>query len=75
VVMARYHLATGNTLEAQRLIDGLTTLSPACREAWALKAIVAAKLGDRGLADRAAAEAAVLGTEPMPFAIPGRAEG
>lgn len=75
VVMARYQFAKGNTVEAQRILDCLTTLNPACKEGWALKSIVAAKLGDQRLAEQAAAEAAVLGVRPVPFCIPGRAEG
>ncbi len=75
VAIGRHHLATGNDLEAMRILDAVTTLFPACKDAWALKAAVAAKLGDHQLAERAASEAAVLGAGPVPFAIPRRAEG
>jgi hypothetical protein len=75
MVMARYQFATGNALEALRLLEGVTSLTPACSEAWLLKAAVAAKLGDHQLAERAASEAAVLGAAAVPFSsIPGRAE-
>jgi hypothetical protein len=74
VVMARYQLATSNALEALRLLDAVTTLTPGCEQAWALKVAVAVKLGDRALAERAAAEAAAIGAEPVQFLIPGRAE-
>jgi len=73
VALGRFHLATGNDLEALRILVAVTALFPACKDAWALQAVVAAKLGDHQLAERAAAEAALLGAEPIPFSIPGGA--
>jgi tetratricopeptide (TPR) repeat protein len=75
LVQARYLLATGNREAALKLIEAVTTLFPLSSDAWALRAKIALAMGDHEGAALAIAEAATLGEEPVPFAVPGRAEG
>jgi Flp pilus assembly protein TadD len=75
LALARHHVAKGNDAQALLVLDAVTTLSPACAEAWALKATVATRLGDQQLAARCTAEAAALGQAPAPFGSPVVAEG
>jgi hypothetical protein len=73
LAMARYHLATGNADQARVLVDALTLLHSGSREAWEMKAKLAAAAGDEATAEKARIEAAALaGCEPT-FAIPGQA--
>lgn len=76
VAMARYLEAVGQGVEALKLLDAVLLLSPACRDAWVVKAIVAKNLGREEEALAAEAEAAALdggGLVPFPFGIPAKA--
>jgi hypothetical protein len=75
LALVRHHVAKGNDLEALRLLDAVTTLSPASVEAWAMKAQVATRLGDIPLASEASAEAAALGEPATSFGAAPMAEG
>ena len=75
LALARYRLVKDNALDALRLVDAVTTLSPTNREAWALKAVAARSLGDHKLAARAEAEAIALGEGPVLFATQPMAQG
>ncbi|MCI0674078.1 MAG: hypothetical protein L0Y64_26830 [Myxococcaceae bacterium] len=78
MVMARWEARTGNPGEALKRLDAVLLLTPFAQEVWALKAEVAAQLGDVELQRAAELEAAALGAEvrgPLPVAMPGRAEG
>jgi tetratricopeptide (TPR) repeat protein len=72
LAMVRYHLATGKPAEARALVDAVTLLHPASREAWEAKATVAQATDDTAAAEQARLEAAALQEEPA-FAIPGPA--
>lgn len=72
LAMVRYHLATGKPAEARALVDAVTLLHPASREAWEAKATVARAAGDAAAEAQARLEAAALQEEPV-FAIPGAA--
>jgi tetratricopeptide (TPR) repeat protein len=73
LAMARYRLATGAPAEAAALVDAVTRIFPASREAWELKARVAQHSGDTAAADLARIEAAALAAEDPVFAVPGPA--
>jgi predicted Zn-dependent protease len=73
LAMARYHLATGRAGEARALVDAVTLLHATSREAWELKARLAAAAGDDATAEKARVEAAALGAGEPAFAIPGPA--
>jgi len=75
VAMARHLEAVGKPDEALRLLDAVLLLSPACRDAWVVKAIVAKNVGREEEALAAEAEAMALdGAAPVPlFGIPGKA--
>jgi tetratricopeptide (TPR) repeat protein len=73
LAMARYHLATGNAAAARALVDAVTLLHTTSREAWELKAKLAAAAGDEATAEAARVEAAALGVDEPAFAIPGPA--
>lgn len=74
LAMARHLAAVGKDGEAMKLLDAVTTLSPACREAWAAKCALAKKLGLAEEAVAAEAEAASLDGTPVPlFGPPGKA--
>jgi tetratricopeptide (TPR) repeat protein len=77
LAMARHEAHAGQLAEALHRLEAVVLLAPFAREAWALKAEVAGKLGDAAAAQRAALEAAALGGDaPLrPFGVPGRAEG
>ena len=75
LALARYHLATGNAPEALRVVDALTVLRPALRDAWLLKAEIGTKLNDAGMAERARVEAAGLEGMAVPFAVAAAARG
>lgn len=73
LAMARYHLATGEPDNARALVDAVVLLHTTSREAWEMKATIAAATGDATAAEQARIEAAAL-TEGVPaFAIPGPA--
>lgn len=73
LAMVRYHLATGRAAEARALLDAVTLLHSASREAWELLGRVAREAGDVEAAERARVEAIALGDGEVPFAIPGPA--
>jgi hypothetical protein len=73
LAMARYHLATGKSELARALVDAVTLLHSRSREAWELKATLAAAAGDAATAEQARLEAAALGEPEPAFAIPGPA--
>jgi hypothetical protein len=73
LAMARYHLATGEPERARALADAVTLLHTRSREAWELKATLAAANGDTATAEQARLEAAALGEPEPAFAIPGPA--
>lgn len=73
LAMVRFHLAKGHAAEARALLDAVTLLHPASREAWELLGRVAREAGDVEAAERARVEAAALGEGALPFAIPGPA--
>ncbi len=73
LAMARYHLATGNPEQARALVDAVTLLHAGSREAWEMKAKVAAATGDEAGAAKARIEAATLTDGEPAFAVPGQA--
>jgi tetratricopeptide (TPR) repeat protein len=75
VAMARWCAASGDLARAAKLADALVTLFPGDPLAWRCKADVARVSGDSATADECAAEAAVRGSAPTPFAVPGMARG
>ncbi len=75
VAMARWCAASGDGARAVKLADALVTLFPGEALAWRCKAEVARVAGDTETADACAAEAAVRGSAPTPFAVPGLARG
>lgn len=75
LAMARYHLATGKSELALKLVDAVTMVYPSSNKAWGLRAEIAVAQGDHEGAAQAQAEAAALGAEPVPFAIPGKVRG
>jgi tetratricopeptide (TPR) repeat protein len=76
LAMARYHHHTGDNRAALKLLDAVTTLAPACRQAWAYKAVVARSAGDFQSASEAEIEAAALeGHERVPFTMFTQARG
>jgi Flp pilus assembly protein TadD len=78
LAMARWEASAGKAAEALKRLDAVLLLAPFSQEAWALKAEVAAQLGDTEQQRAAELEAAALGAEvrgPLPFAMPGLAEG
>lgn len=73
LAMARYLVATGKAEHARALVDAVTLLHSGAREAWELKARLAAAAGDVATAEQARIEAAALGDAEPAFAIPGPA--
>ena len=73
--MARWCTATGDLARAAHLAEALVVLFPADPLSWRCKADVARASGDVVLADECIAEAAVRGSAPAPFAVPGVAQG
>ena len=53
----------------------MTLLNPMERDAWLCKAEVARAAGQHEVAAMATAEAAAIDGEPVPFAVPGVAQG
>lgn len=75
LIQARYLLTTGDLAAAQKLADAVVTIFPTSASAWTLRAELALAAGEHEAAALARAEAAALGHEPVPFSVPGRAEG
>ena len=73
LVMVRWLSATGSATEARALVDAVTRLFPASRDAWEEKARVLAAAGDEAGAAAARLEAAALGVADPPFGLPGAA--
>jgi hypothetical protein len=75
VAMARWCAVTGDLARAGKLADALVTLFPGDPQAWRCKGEVARAAGDAATADECNAEAAMRGSAPAPFAVPGVARG
>jgi tetratricopeptide (TPR) repeat protein len=75
VAMARYCAATGDMARAQAIADAMIALHSMEREAWLCKADLARAVGELDEVAECAAEAAALEGEPVPFAMPGVAQG
>jgi hypothetical protein len=75
VAMARHLAETGRGEQAMKLLDAVTTLTPDCRDAWVVKAMLASKLGMAELAATAeqVARACEFTNAPV-FGAPGPAE-
>lgn len=75
IAMARHLEAVGKPDEALKLLDAVLLLSPTCRDAWVVKAIIAKNIGRDEEALTAESEAAALdGGWPVPlFGVAGRA--
>lgn len=66
LAMVRYLIATGQNVDASRLLDAVTVLAPHNRRAWQLKAEVAGALGHDDEATAATFTASALdGREPV----------
>lgn len=74
LAMARHLTEVGRGEDAMKLVEAVLLLSPACRDAWVVKATLAKKLGLIDEAIAAEAEASALDGGPVPlFGIPGQA--
>ena len=74
IAMARHLAEVGKGDDAMKLLDAVLLLSPACRDAWVARSMVAKKLGLIDEAVAAEAEAAACDGVPVPlFGIPGQA--
>jgi Flp pilus assembly protein TadD len=75
IAMARHLAEVGKAEEAVKLLDAVLLLSPTCRDAWAVKAILSANLGRDAEAMAAQAEAAACdgGGQVVLFGVPGQA--
>lgn len=74
LAFARHLAEVGKGEEAMKVLDAVLVLSPACRDAWVVKAVVAKKFGFIDEAAAAEAEAAACDGVPVPlFGIPGQA--
>jgi tetratricopeptide (TPR) repeat protein len=74
IAMARQLAEVGKGDDAMGLLDAVLLLSPACRDAWVVKAMLAKKLGLIDEAVAAETEAAACDGVPVPlFGIPGKA--
>jgi hypothetical protein len=72
IAMARHLAEVGMGDEAMKLLDAVLLLSPVCRDAWVVKAMLAKKLGLVDEAAAAEAEASACDGAPVPlFGIPG----
>lgn len=72
LAMARHRAHAGAHLEAMKLLDAVTLLSPVSRDAWLLKAAVSRAMGDLEAANHFEAEASAISAAPIPFGIPAR---
>jgi tetratricopeptide (TPR) repeat protein len=74
LAMARHLAEVGKGEEAMKLVDAVLLLSPACRDGWVVKTVLAKKMGLVEEAIAAEAEASALDGGPVPlFGIPGLA--
>lgn len=76
VAMARHLGEVGKGDEALALLDAVVLLSPGCRDAWVVKAVLAENLGRHEEAAVAQAQAVACegGGQMVLFGIPGQAE-
>jgi hypothetical protein len=70
LAMARHLAHAGDREAAMRLVDAVTLLAPASRDAWVQKAGLAHSMGDEATARECEAQAAALETSHVPFGIP-----
>ncbi|HET9594715.1 MAG TPA: hypothetical protein VFP65_03990, partial [Anaeromyxobacteraceae bacterium] len=63
----------GSAGKARELVEAVSRLFPASREAWEAKARLLAAAGDAAAAAQARVEAAALGVTDPPFGRPGAA--
>lgn len=75
VAMTRWCAAVDDLPRAVKLAEALVTLFPCEAMAWRCKAEVARATGNAAEAEECMAEAAVRGSAPEPFAVPGVARG
>jgi hypothetical protein len=68
--MARWLAAAGKRDEARRILEAVTLLAPASRDAWLARGALARVMGDAAEAVRCEAQASALSSTPVPFAIP-----
>ena len=74
LAMARWLHGRGESKRALKLLEAVTVLSPACADAWSLRAVLCRSLGDEQGARDAEVEAAALkGPAQPPFSVPGAA--
>ena len=74
--MARHLAEVGKGDDALALLDAVVLLSPACRDAWVVKSILAKNLGHHEEAAVAHAQAIACeggGQVPFLFGVPGQA--
>jgi hypothetical protein len=70
LAMARWLIAAGRRDEARRILEAVTLLAPASRDAWLAKGALALASGDEEEAVRCDAQASALSSTAVPFAIP-----
>jgi tetratricopeptide (TPR) repeat protein len=70
LAMARHLAHAGEPEAAMRVVDAVTLLAPASRDAWVQKAALARAAGDEALARECESQAAALATTSVPFGIP-----
>jgi tetratricopeptide (TPR) repeat protein len=70
LAMARHLAHAGEHEAALRIVDAVTLLAPASRDAWLQKAAFARAAGEDSVADECEAQAATLATTSVPFGIP-----
>ena len=70
LAMARHLAHAGDREAAARIVEAVTLLAPASRDAWLQKAALAQAAGDEALARECEAQAAALATSQVPFGIP-----
>jgi tetratricopeptide (TPR) repeat protein len=70
LAMARHLAHAGQHGAAMRIVDAVTLLAPASRDAWVQKAALAHAIGDDANARECEAQAGALATTRVPFGIP-----
>jgi hypothetical protein len=70
LAMARHLAHAGDREAAQRIVDAVTLLAPASRDAWVQKAALARAGDDEVLARECEAQAVALAATIVPFGIP-----
>jgi tetratricopeptide (TPR) repeat protein len=73
LAMARHLAHAGKAHEAMRVLDAVTLLAPASRDAWLQKTGLARSLGQDDVGLECEAQAAALATAQLPFGIPATA--